>query len=331
MNFSNTSLNTYAACQRKFWHNYINHSPKCKPDPLYFAFGEMAHKVLYDAGILRDNTESGDIETYDTVIPSELMYHDLKEEFGIKNWHSYFTQVCKQVVQYEREEIKILCEESGTDCELYREYEITELFDNRHPVKGIIDLLIISKDRQYATILDYKFSSKQKTQDDFDMNSQLQIYAELVNKRFNVPLRNIRIGYIDIVRSDFERPIVLNNGTLSRAKSQNVSQETYIACVKALEPERYEAMLAPGGYYYEIVQELANKKIAYLNTQWLDIDAHFSILNDTICVMDDLAQKLDKENKEAGLFNARFDAYTCKGCEFLKACKPWITIEGGLK
>lgn len=326
MRLSNTSINTYTACQRKFYHNYIAKSPKCKPDPLYFAFGEMAHRVLKDAGDLRDNIEGTNIADYDMVIPSEVLYPELKEEFRIRNWHSYFISVCKQVVEYERKEVELLRHNSGVPCEIYREYEINEYLEGV-PFIGIIDLLLISADRQYATILDYKFSSTQKTQDDFDMNSQLQIYAELINLKFGVPFHNIRIGYIDIVRADFERPIVLQNGTLSRAKSQNVSQEVYVECVKALNPDTYEQLLSPGGYYYDIVQELANKKIAYDTVHWVDIDTHDGIMTDVRAVIKELDEKLNTcQHYEH--FNARFDAYTCKGCEFLRACKPWTTVEG---
>lgn len=325
MKYSNTSLNMYTACQRKFFHNYIARSPKCKPTPLYFAFGEMAHKVLYDAGTLRDNVQAG-VEDYNTVIPSELLYDDLKREFRILNWHSYFTNVCKQVAKYEADEIKALGFETQSPITIYREHQITAKFADQM-ITGIIDLLLISEDKQYATILDYKFSSSIKTQDDFDMNSQLYLYAYLVNSEFGVPIKNIRIGYIDIVRADFERPIVLSNGTLSRAKSQNTSQEMYIKCVKALYPDEADKMLAPGGYYYDIVQELANRKIAYVNVQWLDFLTYKGIILDLEGVCNDVGQKLEIFNKEGKsmIFNARYDAYTCKSCEFVETCKPWIT------
>lgn len=330
MKFSNTSLNTYASCQRKFWHNYVNHSSKCKPNPLYFAFGEMAHKVLKDAGDLRDGIEGGCEVNYDTVIPSELEYPELKREFRITNWHSYFVNVCKQVKEYEQAEINYMADENVglSGIEIFREHEIVEIICGKQVI-GIIDLLIISSNRQYATIIDYKFSSTQKTQDDFDMNSQLQLYATLVNRRYGVPLRNIRVGYIDIVRSDFERPIVLNNGTLSRAKSQNVSQEMYIACVKALNPDTWEELLAPGGYYYDIVQELVNRKIAYMNVQWLDMDTYNGVMRDVMITLDEVYDKLNKiPTSDMSNFCARYDAYTCKSCEFLTACKPWLAVKG---
>lgn len=325
MSFSNTSLNMYAACQRKYYHNYIAHSPKCKPTPLYFKFGEMAHEVLEKAGLLRDNIESG-VEDYSTVIPSEVLYDDLKREFRITNWHSYFTNVCKQVAKYEKQEIEAIALETSSPIEIQREINLQADIGGSEPLVGIVDLLLMTEDKQYATIIDYKFSSTLKTQDDFDMNSQLYIYAFLVNKNFGVPLHNIKIGYIDIVRADFERPIVLSNGQLSRAKSQNTSQEMYIACVKAIWPNEAEELLSPGGYYYDIVQELANRKIAYLNSQWLDIDVYNGVLHDVLNVILDLTnKKLSYDlTKDELKFNARYDAYTCKSCEYVDVCKPWI-------
>lgn len=334
MRYSNTSLNTYTTCQRKFWHNYVNHSPKCKPNPLYFAFGEMAHKVLKDAGDLRDFAESGIID-YTQCIPSEVLYSELKEEFRIKNWHSYFTAVCKQVAFYEKEELMAMTAETGQKCTIYRELQINSnipvqingKYERDEFITGIIDLLILSEDKKYATILDYKFSSTIKTQDDFDMNSQLQLYALLVHNMYGTPLRNIKIGYIDIVRADFERPTVLTNGQLSRAKSQNTSQEMYIACVRALWPDKADELLAPGGYYYDIVQELANRKIAYLNSQWLDEDTYNGIIHDVVGALLEVSNKIN-HTASKNAYCARYDAYTCKGCEFLEACKPWIKKGG---
>ena len=47
------------------------------------------------------------------------------------------------------------------------------IYHIKQPLVGIIDFLAYTKTE--AIILDYKFSSSKKTQDDFDMNSQLPL------------------------------------------------------------------------------------------------------------------------------------------------------------
>ena len=69
----------------KYWHTYVNHTPPCKPPSPHLTFGTMAHEVLYKAGELRDTATVTSATEYDTIIPSEVLYPDLKETFGIRS------------------------------------------------------------------------------------------------------------------------------------------------------------------------------------------------------------------------------------------------------
>lgn len=292
MSHSNSSLNTFASCMAKYWHGYVNHTPPCKPTSPHLLFGTMAHDVLYRAGALRDDCADGVVtpQEYYTVIPSEVIGVELKETFGIESWGKYFKYVIDQVAKYEEDLCQEIQETSGGG-ELVIEREIKlqltpeetrKLHPGVHqPLVGIIDLLLMCGN--YAYVLDYKFSTTQKTQDDFDMNSQLPLYALFVNKLYGIPLRNIKYGYIDIPKKDFGKPTILSSGLLSRDKTQNVSAELYKKAVIAIHGEddpKYNC--EPGGYYYDIYCNLALRKAAYLSMQWLDNDVYEAVIQDLL-------------------------------------------------
>lgn len=332
MAHSNSSLNLFTACQRKYWHQHINHTTPCKPPSPHLTFGAIAHEVLEKAGNLRDNAEYISADEYVQCIPSELLYEDLKKHFNIKSWHSYFAPIISQIEKYEKKladeilatdggytikrEIKLSMNDSQLrDCGLLEDGKELKM-----PLVGVIDLLLLGT--THATIIDYKFSTSQKTQDNFDMDSQLYIYALFVSYTFDIPLHNIKIGYIDIPKEEFAQPIVLTNGTLSRAKSQNVSAEMYLEAIKRQHPDTWQDMIQPGGYYYDILLELTFKKCAYLNSQYLDLQAYAAIIADVI----DTAVMIDLINTNKYPYLARYDAYTCKSCEYIKACKHWLGV-----
>ena len=334
MAHSNSSLNCFASCMAKYEHNYIKHTKPCRPPSPHLTFGTMAHEVLEKAGKLRDEIRDGvvDNDAYYSVIPSELLYNDLKREFSIDNWKQYFMPVIKQVATYEYDLIRdMITLENRKDIQVEREVklqltpeQLRELgyYGITQSVVGVIDLLITSKDS--AVICDYKFSSTRKGQDEFDMNSQLQLYALLVHINYDIPLHNIKIGYIDIPKQTLTKPIVLSNGTLSRAKSQNVSQELYEMAVTAIHGDDPYYHCKEGGYYHDIWCNLAFVKPAYLTMQYLDLDAFGGITNDVL-----LAAAMIEHMKEHNLpFLKKYDSYSCKSCEYVDSCKPW-TIVGG--
>lgn len=331
MSHSNSSLNCFAACMAKYNHSYILHTPPCKPPSPHLTFGTMAHDVLYKAGMLRDEVADGvvDNDKYYSIIPSEVLYPELKVEFGIDNWYTYFTGVIKKVAEYENSLAKELIDTNTGALTIEREVKLSMSRDElesmgiygiKQPIVGVIDLLMITGN--YAYIVDYKFSSNRKTQDDFDMNSQLPLYAMLVNYKYDIPIHNIKYGYIDIPKQSFEKPVLLKNGTLSRAKSQNITQEMYGKAVLAIHGDDPYYNCEPGGYYYDAWCAMALNKTAYLSIQWLDMEVYRHVTSDLI----DAAKMIDKMKELNMPFLTKYDAYTCKGCEYLTACKPWLTV-----
>lgn len=333
MSHSNSSLNCFASCMAKYEHSYILHSPTCKPVSPHLTFGVMAHDVLYKAGILRDETDDGvvDKEKYYSIIPSEVLYCDLKREFGIDNWQNYFTAVIKQTALYEEQLKNELLQQGNGNLQVEREVKLQITPEQMHsigitgvnePLVGVIDLLLY--DGINACIVDYKFSSNKKTQDDFDMNSQLPIYAMLVHITYDIPLHNIKYGYIDIPKQSLDKPVLLKNGTLSKSKSQNVTQEMYKKCVVAIHGDDSYYNCDKGGYYWETYNELALNKAAYLSMQYLDFEVYENVVNDVF----NAAKMVDFMKEQKMPFLKKYDAYTCKSCEYLTACKPYLTVGG---
>lgn len=334
MSHSNSSLNCFANCMAKYEHNYILHTEPCKPISHHLTFGIMAHDCLYKAGKLRDDNDDGVIQAgdYRQVIPSEVLYNDLKEEFQINNWQKYFVPIIKQTAIYERQLVKELIDTQTGEVNVEREVKLQLTVEQlkqlgitgiSQPIVGIIDCLMYTKTN--AIILDYKFSSSKKTQDDFDMNSQLPLYAFLVHMNYKIPLHNIRYGYIDIPKKSFDNPTVLSNGTLSRSKSQNVSQEFYEQCVTAIHGDDSYYHCKEGGYYHDIWNNLALNKAAYLSIQYLDMEVYEGVIHDLM----NAAKMIDFMAEHKMPFVKKYDAYTCKSCEYLTSCKPWLLVNGG--
>ena len=333
MSHSNSSLNCFATCMKKYELQYVKKlEPDKGPSP-HLVFGTMAHSVLEKAGLKRDEVKDGvvDVKEYDPIIPSELMFPELKEYFGITSWSRYFYAVIRQVTEYEKK----LCDD-------YKYYEVKrevklQMSPNElayhygirvsQPLVGVVDLLILSKGRDEtydaATIIDYKFSTGRKDQNDFDMNSQLFLYAALVHNMYGVPLRNIVVGYIDIPKKEFEKPVLLSGGTLSRSKSQNCSAEMYKKSVIAIHGDDPYYNCEPGGYYYNCYMELQNNKAAYLSSQYLDTDIMKNVLDDVLTAAEfaDIVQEKDYP------YLRKYDSYSCKSCEYLKQCKPWLGVD----
>ena len=331
MSHSNSSLNCFANCMAKYEHNYILHTPPCKPISPHLTFGIMAHEVLYKAGKLRDEARDGVVEPgeYQQVIPSEVLYNELKQEFAITSWQGYFRPIIKQTAAYEQQVVDELVASKTGPVTIEREVKLQLSVEDlksmgvlgiSQPIVGVVDLLIYTNER--AVILDYKFSSGKKTQDDFDMNSQLPLYSLLVTHYLGVKTYNIQYGYIDIPKQMFGMPAVLSNGTLSRAKSQNVSQEMYEQAVIAVHGDDPYYNCKEGGYYYDCWCNLALNQPAYLSIQWLDDSVYSGVVKDLL----DAARMIDFMIEYEMRFLKKYDSYSCKGCEYIQACKPWLSV-----
>lgn len=308
MAHSQSSVMCYLECQKQYELQYID---RCTPEERFMPhleFGSMAHKVLEEAGKLRDNLEAG-IPDYDVCIPSELSYPMLKDYFNISSWSRFFIRVCKRVADYERALIENLNKKTSSGLEIFREKKFTIPSGYEQPHTGVIDLLLLSNDRQYAIIIDYKFSSKVKTQEDFDHNVQLYLYAYFVNKEYGVPLKNIQIGYIDIIKQDSSEPIVLSSGKLSKNKNQNVLYDDYIDKIIELNLDVDE--------YKDFLDELKLRDVAYISLEPIDENNYNILVKSYLEAVDDIEYR--KKDKKP--FLRKIDAHSCADCRFKEYCR----------
>lgn len=308
MAHSQSSVSTYLACEKMYELQYID---RCKPEDKFMPhleFGVMAHKVLEDAGRMRDSVEAG-VPDYQVVIPSELMYPMLKDYFNIMSWNKYFIRVCQRVADYEKALIQNMNKQTQSGFEIFREKKFTIPSGYQTPHTGIIDLLFLSNDRQYAIIIDYKFSSKQKTQEDFDFNVQLYLYAYFVNKEYGVPLKNIQIGYIDIIKQDSSEPIVLASGKLSKNKAQNVLYEDYIDKIIELNLDVDE--------YKDFLDELKLRDVAYISLEHIDNNNYNTLVKSYLEAVDDIEDKVNRKKP----FLRKLDSHSCADCRYKDYCR----------
>lgn len=329
MAHSNSSISCFTNCMAKYEHSYILRTPVKRPPSPHLVFGSMAHEVLAKAGELRDAAEDGVVTKgeYFSIIPSEILHNDLKTEFAISSWEQYFTPVIQQTAAYEKEIVRALALYGQVTIE--REIKICFTVEQMaalgykrldQPFVGVIDLLIYTP--TFAVILDYKFSTNKKTQDDFDLDSQLPLYAMIINNLYNIPLRNIQYGYIDIPKVMYSKPTILTNGTLSRAKTQNCSQDMYKKAVIAIHGEDDETYNCnPGGHYYDAYNALAMNKAAYLSLQYLDMDVYKNVSAGML----ETAWLIDYMKRQGLPFAKKYSAYDCKKCEYVNECYPWLT------
>ena len=320
--YSNSSLNCFTSCMKKYQLRYIDGMVPEVLSP-HLVFGDMGHKVLYDAGCIRDEKADYTNEDILSCIPGPFDYPELQQEFKIYNWTDYFQYVLKDCWTYEDSCINMLMSDyPNSEIQIHRELKLNcEKYLTKDDILvGVIDLLLIIPDTA-AVILDYKFSTSRKTQADFDENSQLVLYAYLVHENYNIPISNIRVGYIDIPKTAFDKPMILKNGTLSRSKSQNVSQDIYKDWVTKVHNNDRYYNCNPGGYYYDIYCELANKKAAYLNVQYIDASVYDHVFFDVLGTI-----RLINGIKDNDLpFVRKYDSYSCKNCEYKDECKKWLS------
>lgn len=308
MAHSQSSVGCYLGCQKMYELQYID---KCVPEERFMPhleFGVMAHKVLEEAGKLRDSIDAG-VPDYEVCIPSELSYPMLKDYFNIMSWQRFFIRVCKRIADYERALIENINKKTNSGIEIFREKKFTIPSGYTEPHTGIIDLLFLSNDRQHAIIIDYKFSSKVKTQEDFDYNVQLYLYAYFVNKEYGVPLKNIQIGYIDIIKQDSSEPIVLANGKLSKNKSQNVLYDDYIDKIIELNLDVDD--------YKDFLDELKLRDVAYISLENIDDNNYNVLVKSYLEAVDDIEYK--KSQKKP--FLRKVDAHSCADCRYKEYCR----------
>lgn len=264
---SHSEITTYLDCQKK-WDLVYNKGLKI--DNVHLRFGSMGHEVL---------------ETRE--IPDEMLYPELKEEFGIQSWKNYFTTILKELDEYFKEyEV------------LHKEYRI----ENEH-IKGVIDVVWRHKTTGRILITDYKFSTKNKGFEDILLDEQMYLYAMVYGLQNNLSIDDIDIGYVNIPKCEMVKPRVLKNGTLSKDKAQNTTYNLYVESINELGLNISD--------YEDILSELTNKTMINVAISQMNRDMMMRIAENVDNVIEDMEKGYVLEKC----------TFQCKYCDFLQYCK----------
>lgn len=264
---SHSEITTYLDCQKK-WDLVYN--KKIRISSPHLTFGDMGHKVL----LTRE-------------IPDELLYPELKDCFGIKNWHKYFGVILSEI------------DELLKDYDvLYREEPV-----QNEELKGFIDIVLRHKETKRYLLVDYKFSTGTKKFEELFVDEQLYIYAYLFSEKYNISLEDIDIGYLNISKSDIDYPRVLANGKLSKDKNQNTTYELYMEKINELGLNIED--------YLDVLEVFKNKKQTSLYSNSLNLDVLVRVLSNVDNVIKDMQKGYILEKC----------SYQCTRCEFYERCK----------
>lgn len=264
---SHSEISTYLECQKKWQLQYIK---GIKFENIHTKFGSMGHEAL---------------ET--RVIPDEVLYPELKEEFGITSWESYFTPIFKEIDAY------------------FADYNLLhrELKVENDIIKGVIDCVWQHKETGRYLITDYKFSNTDKGQEDVLLDEQMYIYALLFAVANDVPLENVSIGYINIPKKEMDNPRVLKSGQLSKDKAQNVTYEKYVETINKLGLNIAD--------YEDFLSEIKDKKLISIQIQPVNTDMALRIMENIDNVVKDMQKDYVLEKC----------SFQCKRCDYVQYCK----------
>lgn len=264
---SHSEITTYLDCQKK-WDLVYNKGLKI--DNVHLRFGSMGHEVL---------------ETRE--IPDEMLYPELKEEFGIQSWKNYFTTILNELDEYFK------------DYEvLHKEYRV-----ENEQIKGVIDVVWRHKTTGRILITDYKFSTKNKGLEDILLDEQMYLYAMVYGLQNKLSIDDIDIGYVNIPKCEMVKPRVLKNGTLSKDKAQNTTYNLYVESINELGLNISD--------YEDILSELTNKTMINVAISQMNRDMMLRIAQNVDNVIKDMEKGYVLEKC----------TFQCKYCDFLQYCK----------
>lgn len=274
---SHSEISTYLECQKK-WD--LQYNKGLQFENIHTRFGSMGHSALESR-----------------IIPDELLYPELKDEFNITSWNNYFTPIFKEIDEYFKD----------YDL-LFKEYRV-----RNDMVKGVIDCVWKHKTSGRYLITDYKFSNTDKGQEDVLLDEQMYIYAVLLAQDLNIPLEIIDIGYINIPKKEMDNPRILKSGQLSKDKAQNVTYEKYVETIKELNLNMDD--------YEDFLSEISDRRLLSIETQPINIDMVYRIMNNIDNVIKDMQKGYVLEKC----------SFMCKRCEYIQYCKYGKEIKNEIK
>lgn len=264
---SHSEISTYLDCQKKWELQYVK---GLKIDNLHFQFGSMAHKVM---------------ET--RIIPDEMLYPELKEEFGITSWNNYFTSIFDE-----------LDDRMSEYAIVHQEYRV-----ETDDIVGVIDVVWQHKETKKYLITDYKFSNTDKGQVDILLDEQMYIYAVAFANMNGLNVTDIDIGYINIPKTEMNSPRVLKSGQLSKDKAQKTTYKKYL--------EKIQELHLNVDDYADVLLELKSKRLLTIEISQINVDMLLRIMQNIDNTIKDMQKGYVLEKC----------TFMCKRCDYLQYCK----------
>jgi CRISPR/Cas system-associated exonuclease Cas4 (RecB family) len=175
---------TYEECSAKYKFKYHLKVPEPGPEPFYFIYGTIVHKIaeLYvinkgsiQIGELAKDVVRGKYEIEDGVVCPPIP-DDYKRKF-----------------QKHLRAIQNLTERIGSEGQVEKNFRYDLDPPNDRCVTGFIDRLILKGDK--AFIIDYKTTKKGKwrvNRETVKDDLQLRCYSRVVQREYNLPAENIK-------------------------------------------------------------------------------------------------------------------------------------------
>lgn len=198
-------------CAMAYKYRYHLKVPRPGPEPFYFVYGKIIHKIAETFVELRGARTLGEVA-------QDVMRGKIPVE-GDKVAPSIPADYKRRMPGH-LNSIQKLTDRIGFDGELERKFEYDLEPPNKKLATGFIDRLIIKDGK--AFIIDYKTTKKgpyRETKESIISEIQMRVYAKVVNKEEGIPVQNIKCALYYLEGGDL-LPAQYTQESLDRAESE---------------------------------------------------------------------------------------------------------------
>jgi len=188
MNITHMSVSrktVWDECQKKYYFKYHLKLEPEEPEPFYFTYGKIIHKIAEEYVLRGGKSELKEVTNQ--VVNGEIALEDDQKTFAPTLPMEYKLRMPGHLSSLYK-----ITEQIGFDGELEWDFRYDLDKPKEKFVIGFIDRLIKRKNNFF--ILDYKTTKRgkfRKNKNTIKDDLQLRTYARIVQKQFDVPAENI--------------------------------------------------------------------------------------------------------------------------------------------
>jgi ATP-dependent exoDNAse (exonuclease V) beta subunit len=201
-------------CQQAYKYKYHLELKSNEPEPEYFLYGKLIHKVAED--YVESNLEKNIEEILKEYVDGNLL---------LENKKVILSQEYKKKLKSHIMNVKKISDRIGPGGKTEWKFRFDLDPPNNKIVTGVIDRLIIKDDKCF--IIDYKTTKKgfwRKNSNTIRSDIQLLCYAMIVNKTLGIEAENIRAALYYLEGGDLI-PTKFNQASIDKTKE--LLLETY--------------------------------------------------------------------------------------------------------